>query len=170
VSSIPPIINALPAGYLDLLGLKTMGRNPTSPGGSVSPVFDLQDWYAAGQAELVVSSVFVRAAGGSTMSDLGVPPDQTWLVDTMTLLVNPAAGVTTCRAQLTVQAQNAAGSFQIYASPIQSFGPGSQGFVELADRRLILRPGDLFGLQLVEYAGAGNVTAQVQARIARLSI
>ena len=170
MSSLPAIINSLPAGYLDLLGLKTMGRNPTFPVDAVAPVMEMLQWYASSQSEIVAGTPVNRAAIGQTVTDLVVPATETWLVLSAVTQVAAAVGVTSSRVQGYIQNSNALGTFGIFPSDVGA--PTVNGAVWLPHRYcpFFMRPGDAFVANLELYAGAGNVTFQPIARIARLGI
>lgn len=167
--ALPAIINSLPAGYLDLLGLKTMGRNPTVPIDGVSPTLDMLHFYATAASELVAATPIVTAAIGSTGSTVQVPFNETWLVLSATMSCQAVAGVTSSSAQMTVSASSGAGVFQFYATPIIPCVPGT-AWVAIQHLPFIMRPGDGLVGTVVTYAGVGNVTLQPQARICRLTI
>lgn len=163
----PAYINSIPDGLLSLLQLKQTGRNPSQFAEFVQPVMDLQAWYEASTAEIVASTTSAIAANGVTASSLLVPFNETWLLDATTFSFATAGTVTAARCYGTIASSNASGTFQLFPTNVVDL-IGNEFANVSHNGKLLLRPGDAFTFCVNRYAGAGNITCQAYARIARL--
>lgn len=72
-----PIINRIPRGFLDLLGVQAQGRNPPQYANVVAPVVDLSSLYLAETLSSVHRNVQHVL---NSVTNTGVPAGETWIL------------------------------------------------------------------------------------------
>lgn len=93
---MPSPINTQPLGLLGLLGIKTIGRNPSILPDIVSPIIDIGPLYRAqGAMNLSGATSAVNLRGNWTVSNLIVPPGELWVVESAVLTAAAAVIVGT---------------------------------------------------------------------------
>lgn len=98
--SAQPTLNRIPPGLLDLLDLKTLGRNPDALGSVVAPTLDLLPQYLLTRRQLITpaSRSGIAADGfyipGGPATDYVVPETEVWYVWAVNLVAEcgPASG------------------------------------------------------------------------------
>ncbi len=158
MAELPAIINRVPPGLLNLLGLKQTGRNPSSMAEFVQPIMELRDWYfAASQQVTTGSAVPANSAFQAVTIPITVPQDETWYVLQLSaLLTRDAAAVATLTAWLQY---NWGGGPAVRASSVaESSRVGARITME-GPRGLFLPPGTTFSMLIDASAAIGAAAA-----------
>jgi len=71
-------VNRIPSGFLDLLGVESLGRNPPLFSDAISPIADLTEFYA-GQTLSIHTEDFVTSAAQQQVV-VRVPSEETWFL------------------------------------------------------------------------------------------
>lgn len=83
---MPQGINTQPVGLLGLLGIKSVGRNPSVLADSVAPTFDMAALYVGAVAEnLSGATSAINLRGMWVVSNLVVPNGELWIVESCVL-------------------------------------------------------------------------------------
>lgn len=83
---MPSLINRVPPGLLSLLGIKSLGVNPSLLADMVQPVLELRDLYYGVYAQEAIHTITAPAAPGIHVSNLAGPgPGEIWLVERMSI-------------------------------------------------------------------------------------
>lgn len=89
------VVNRLPPGLLDLLGIKNGGKNPGSLVDQLMPVLEMRDWYMTQTAAAVsaAGSAAINAAGTytTTGTTLTVPAGEWWYITDFSCIVDASA-------------------------------------------------------------------------------
>ena len=93
----PPPIQPPPSGLLGMMGIKSMGRNPTNLAPVLAPTFDLVPFYQAGVRSILLTSGAVANVNNSSITLGTVPQGVVWIIESISANAGPlgaAANVT----------------------------------------------------------------------------
>lgn len=163
-------IQLVPPGFLGLLQLKQMGKNPVEMLETVAPVFPLADWYLR-SIEIQLNTTYTQlmaasAAGGyqafTNPAALTVPEDEWWWVANYAARGGLVAGDTVNGLRTALQT-NRTGTvrFGRFGNPINLAGQGS---VVCFDSGFWAPPGAEFGLHVTNVVSAAGVTFTADLR------
>lgn len=157
-------IQGIPPGLLGLLQLKTVGRNPGTLDGNVSPGFELSDWYLrANQIQLstTYTQLMAATAGGgyqvfTTPSALVVPDGEWWYVNFYAARGGLAAADTVNQMRTAIQTNRVAPvRFGRFGGPNTLAGQGS---LLCFDTDFWVPPGAEFGVHVANVVSPAGVT------------
>lgn len=88
-------ISSLANGFLTLLGVKNMGKNPEVLLDEVRPVLEMRDWYLNSNIqEAVASAAGVATELAGFQGSMVVPAGELWWVDALTVRIDSAPAST----------------------------------------------------------------------------
>jgi hypothetical protein len=163
-------IQAIPPGLLGLLQLKTVGRNPGELDSTVTPGFELSDWYLRANQEQLNTSftqLMAATAGGgyqpfTTPSVLTVPDGEWWYIAHYAVRGGLAVGDTINQMRIALQT-NRTGTvrFGRFGAPSTLAGQGS---LVCFDNDFWAPPGAEFGVHVSNVTSAAGVTLTADLR------
>lgn len=163
-------IQSIPPGLLGLLQLKTVGRNPSELDSTVTPGFELSDWFLRANQEQLNTSytqlMAASAAGGyqafTTPSALVVPDGEWWYVSHYAARGGLAVGDTVNQMRTALQT-NRTGTvrFGRFGAPATLAGQGS---LVCFDTDFWAPPGSEFGVHVSNVTSAAGITLTADLR------
>lgn len=166
---MPGLIQRVPTGLLDLLGLKSTGQNPVVMPDTLQTVLELRDLYAAQRWEQFQATTnTVNLIGFWGAATLTVPAGELWLVDSLAYTSGTLLAGTTYRLRpglLGVQS----GSQPIKVGELsQSWTAGERPFFGWGN--FIARGGDQIGLVVDSLTLGTGLPFDIRIRFLRLSV
>lgn len=169
---LPAIVNALPGGYLDLLGLKTMGRNPSAVTDFVQPILDLSKFYLSSQAVVLSASTTANTPGSWFFGgNFDVPQNEVWALLDIGVYSNALIASEAAQISLVVDFPSSGNVPMFIGDPgVRSTAAGHRPGAAKNRDVVMLPPGSRLGFFAHELTTAGVITFQGNARVVRLSV
>lgn len=170
-------IQQVPAGLLDTLGIKSLGRNPSQLGDQVVAGVDLTEFYLANRIEMTrVQNTGATAAGDEAVITIG--NQEIWMVKELSMTVkNPTAIGDILNGRLGWEVNAAAASGQLvlgttprHVATTTALEEGTAVGVTFPEPRFFLSDTQ-FSAQLQEAVGGANtVRIEIRASFYRLLV
>lgn len=164
------LIQRVPQGFLDALGIKSTGTNPNQLSEDVRPVVNLIDFYLASRYETVIASGNITNNGD--IISLDVPAGEAWAMQTLSGRVSYTAGTDLASFHLGYRRAAAGSTISVRSSGVSLAAIATAQDVLIGHffpQLLILPPGSRIVLQN-NIAIGGARAAVLICDIARLSI
>ena len=164
-------IQSVPATLLDLLGIKSLGRNPVALADEVRGSIDLTDFYLASRLEIVrVQNLAIAVAGDD--ANVTVDNGEIWIVKEISATVkqpSAAGAIMNGAIQWRHNAAAASGALALCQTPravatTNALEEKTTCAVVYDEPRLFL-PGNVIEAELVEAVG-GALTVRIELRVA----
>lgn len=164
------MIQRIPTGLLDLLGMQSTGNLPHSLDQAVQSSVDVFDLYTVDRLRLTFGQTPVIAAIGFQSAAFGPPPGELWVVYSLNVTSGALAAASSISWCYVVNRQGSAAQGQLINEPELISGTAAFASGTGFPRPLILRPGDILGLQVGLVTGVPAVAPFVTAWIVSLKI
>lgn len=165
---MPGLIQRVPVGLLDFLGLKATGQSPTVMPDELVPTVDISQLYAAARWEQSTSTTStVNLIGFWGTTTLTVPSGELWLVDSITATSGTLLAGTTYRLRMGLISANNSNPF-VVSDLSQSWTAGERPF--FGWRNVIARAGDQLGLVVDSLTLGTALSFDLRARVLRLTV
>jgi hypothetical protein len=166
---MPGLIQRVPTGFVDLLGLKSTGQNPTISPDELANVIDVFDLYKAARWEVLSGQTnAVNLVGFWGVTQWTVPAGELWLVDQMATSSVALPAATTYNLRQAIIAPNV-------SAPI-AISPGSSQPVAVAESAclgwgpLVMQSGQQGGIYVQGLTLGTAQTFTVRGRVLRLTV
>jgi len=147
-------IQRTPTGLLDVLGMQSTGNLPHSLNAEVVATVDVGNLFTIDRLARGAGTTAVIAGIGFATANVGPPPGELWLVDTIQVNSGALAAASAIRYVPAVIRQGLAVNSQYFGDQQYVANPNTLGASVIFTRPLILRPGDIMGAQILEVTGA----------------
>lgn len=164
------VIQRTPTGLLDLLGMQSTGNLPHSLDKAVQSSVDVFDLYTIDRLRVTFGQTPVIAGIGFQGANFGPPPGELWVVYSLNVTSGALAAASSISWCYVTNRQGSTSQGQLLNSPQLLTGPAAFADGLIFDRPLILRPGDILGLQIGAVTGVPAVAPFVAAWIVALKI
>lgn len=167
------LIQGLPTGLLDLLGIKSTGRNPRLLLDEVRPVVDIFSLYSGNRLEPIATSAALAAVGdGATIT---VPAGEAWDLIGYEggFFVTAGSIIAGSEVSVGVTVQGSFIRMGTHASAADCGAGEGSHFAQMVPRRMLMPPGSNLRVRFDNDGGASTFTdciSQLSALITRLSV
>lgn len=169
----PLDIQRVPAGLLDLLGLKAMGLGPVQLNESVSATLaDCVDYYVAPRRVTVAGSTAVPMVANTTyaITSVAVPASELWLVYAFSVQLSVATAAATA-INFWGALQRSSSSFPVPLTSTVTVGALDNGAAAAVfTRPLVWMPGDTPQIVSGAVTGVPNANGRVLIDCAKLTL
>lgn len=167
---MPGLIQRVPLGLIDFLGLQSSGGNPTVLPDQLSSILDLTPFYLANRWEaLQTTTAAISTLGATVVSVLTVPAGQIWYCDQFQIAGSTnVTAATAIRVKLGVIDVQTTGI--IAMSPNSVSGAAGERLSLGFGRELIMQANQAPCVYVESVTGAPAVQVDVSLRFARLRV
>lgn len=164
------LIQRVPQGLLNLLGLQTLGVNPRDFSDSVFGQLDLERYFIADRIEHV-SDILVGATQAGNSANLVVPAGETWRVSAYCVRLTNASGAGAIMHGCVGLNAVASGTPAVATTGMtrRHVSTGDEFITVGVESNIVLTPGNrITGFLVEDVGGALTVNVEVYALISRL--